>query len=407
MPTLITEAVNLSATATPAKGPGRIRIKIIDAGEGSSGDYPAKTIEQAVKDKLFSAGVHMYADHPSATENFDRPERTIKDLAAVLETDAVYVAEEKAAYADAKVFPNWREVITEMADDIGVSIRASAEVDDSSGKRVITRLVEVMSVDFVTKAGRGGKIAEVLESARAATRAVEQHGVSEATANDLREWLRVALRTSTDGYSYVIDFDDSNVWFNSYEDDVERFYQQGYTLNGNTAALTGDPVEVRIETRYVPITQAAESKTPVPNPATVTENQEEANMATIDDKELADLRESASRATTAEAELAEARTKLAEAARNETRATAESIVAEAFGDVEAKATRKALINAALAAESFDAEALKADAIEAAAEYKAAHGEGNVHGVGEPAPIVTESKKTISDDDIVAALHGGK
>lgn len=79
MPTLITEAVNLSATATPAKGPGRIRIKIIDAGEGSSGNYPAETIEQAVKDNVFGKGLHMYADHPSATENYDRPERTIKE----------------------------------------------------------------------------------------------------------------------------------------------------------------------------------------------------------------------------------------------------------------------------------------------------------------------------------------
>ena len=99
MPQLISESVSLSAT--PVAKSGRIRIKIIDAGKGSSGDYPASTIEAAVKDKVFAKGLHMYADHPSVTENFDRPERTIKDLAAVLETDAVWVAEENAAYAEA------------------------------------------------------------------------------------------------------------------------------------------------------------------------------------------------------------------------------------------------------------------------------------------------------------------
>lgn len=123
-------------------------------------------------------------------------------------------------------------------------------------------------------------------------------------------------------------------------------------------------------------------------------------MATIDDKELATLRESASRAVTVEAELAEAKQKLAAAESATTKATAERIIAEAFGDTEAKVTRRALLSEALAAETFDPEALKASAAEAAAEIAVTNGAGIPRGVGES---VTESGKTYTDDDVVNAL----
>ncbi|MGN7250058.1 hypothetical protein [Arthrobacter sp. SAFR-014] len=396
MPQLIRESVSLSAT--PVVKSGRIRIKIIDAGKGSSGDYPASTIEAAVKDKVFAKGLHMYADHPGMTESFDRPERTIKDLAAVLETDAEWVAEESAAYAEAKVFPHWREVISEMADDIGVSIRASAEVEDSKdGLRTITKLLHAESVDFVTKAGRGGKIAEVLESARAV----------EATANDTREWLQAAVKTTSDGYAYVRDFDDTNVWYASWDDDAEHLYQQGYTLSGNTATLTGDPIEVRVETSYVPITPATEAaKDSAPNPAAVTENQEEANMATIDDKELADLRESASRATAAEADITTATER---ATRAETALTtandkaAAAVVEAAFtaAGITAPKTAARLSKGYPVDESgvLNTEALANDIAESLAELQVSNGAGTVRGLGD---TVTESK-TITDDDVVNAL----
>jgi hypothetical protein len=398
MPQLIRESVSLSAT--PVAKSGRIRIKIIDAGAGSSGNYPAETIENAVKDKIFAKGLHMYADHPGVTENFDRPERTIKDLAAVLETDAEWVAEESAAYAEARVFPHWREVITEMADDIGVSIRASAEVEDGKdGLRTITKLIHAESVDFVTKAGRGGKIAEVLESARA---------VVEATANDTREWLQAAVKAGAgERYAYVRDFDDTNVWYASWADDSERLYQQGYTLNGNTATLTGDPIEVRVETSYVPITPAAEAaKDSAPNPAAVTENQEEATMATIDDKELADLRESASRATTAEAASTTAteRATRAETALNLANDKAAAAVVEsAFtaAGITAPKTAARLSKGYPVDESgvLDTKALTDEIAESLAELQAANGAGTVRGLGD---TVTESK-TITDDDVVNAL----
>jgi hypothetical protein len=400
MPQIIREAVSLT-NATPSSG--RIRIKVIDAGVGSSGTYPAKTLEAAAKDKVFAKGTHMYMDHPTQMEDLDRPERTVKDLAGVLESDAVY--ENGALYAEAKVFPAWRSILDpEVFDHIGVSIRASAEVDESGGSRTITKLVHAESVDFVTKAGRGGQVMEVLESARA-------HAVAEATANDTREWLQAAVKGAAgEGYSYVRDFDESNVWYETWTNDSSKLYQQGYTLDGNTATLTGDPTEVRVETSYVPITPAKESKDSAPNPAAVTENQEEANMATIDDKELADLRESASRATAAEADITTARER---ATRAETALTlandtaAAAVVEAAFtaAGISAPKTAARLSKGYPVDESgvLNSEALAADVAESIAELQVANGAGSVRGVGHTASV-TESAD-VADADVLTALKG--
>lgn len=409
MSTLISESVNL--TAAPAKS-GRIRIKIIDEGQGSSGFYPAATLEAAAKDKVFPKGTHMFLDHPSVTENFDRPERSVRDLAAVLDSDAVF--ESGALYAEAKVFPAYRDILTdpEVFEAIGVSIRASAEVEETKTGRNITKLVSSESVDFVTKAGRGGKVMEVLESARINSRAITR-GVAEATANDTREWLQSAVRADKDRWAWVRDFDDTNVWFEAdNEDDTMRTYQQAYTLSGNTAALTGEPIEVRVETRYVPISAApaTESKNSPVKPAGVTEKKGAATMATtnIEEAELATLRESASRAATVEAERDEAikRAELAESKNEDSEkavreSTAKAIVAEAFGDTDAKVTRAALITAALAAESFDANKLKADATEAAAEIAESRGAGNVRGLGDTDATATAITQESATQKILA------
>lgn len=127
-------------------------------------------------------------------------------------------------------------------------------------------------------------------------------------------------------------------------------------------------------------------------------------MATIDDAELKQLREDASRAAALEAENNTLKTENGDLKESGIRSQAEAIVAEAFGDIDAKTTRKALITAAVAAEAFDAEALAADAKEAAAEYAVAHGAGRVHGVGASTPAATESVDP-ADADVLTALKG--
>lgn len=170
----LTEARS-AAKATAVEGaPGRFRIELATPGWGSSGYYAAEVLEAAGAAQVFPAGTHMYLDHPTKTETSDRPERSVRDLAAVLTENAIWdpTAGDGAGalVAETAVFGNHRDVLAEMSDAIGVSLRAVAEVTENGtaeGRRgrIINELVEAKSVDFVTKAGRGGRIVEILESA--------------------------------------------------------------------------------------------------------------------------------------------------------------------------------------------------------------------------------------------------
>lgn len=162
----ITEAATIKGASTS----GRMLVRLIDAGQGSSGFYPAETLKAAAEAGVFHRGLHLYADHPSETERLDRPERSIRDIAGVLTEDAHYDEETESLVAEAKTFAAWGPILTEMHDAIGLSIRAAAEVaegeHDGAPARVVERIVEAQSVDFVTRAGRGGKVLSLLESAR-------------------------------------------------------------------------------------------------------------------------------------------------------------------------------------------------------------------------------------------------
>jgi hypothetical protein len=72
--------------------------------------------------------------------------------------------------AEVEVFPHWTEAIDAMAPHIGLSIRAFGELEegDAGGKRgpIVQSLTHGESVDYVTKAGAGGEIGALIESAR-------------------------------------------------------------------------------------------------------------------------------------------------------------------------------------------------------------------------------------------------
>lgn len=261
MPKRIHEALGLTVEALDGPS-GRLNIQVIDAGWGSSGYYSGKVLENASKDRVFAKGTHMYLDHPSQAEEHDRPERSVRDLAAVLEEDATWNG--SALVAKAKVFKPYRELLTDpdVAENIGISIRAYADttIGEAEGRKgtIITALTEALSVDFVTKAGRGGRVLAVLESAR--TR------VDEATSNDTREALNAALRAAygaEDVWLWLRDFDDTTVWFTREDADSSAIYQQAYALadNGTAVLADGDPIEVRARTEYVPVTATTESST--------------------------------------------------------------------------------------------------------------------------------------------------
>ena len=165
--TLVTEAIQATGTATQEAG-GVFLIDLITPGWGSSGYYAADVLEKAATERVFPAGTHMFINHQTAQERNDRPEGDLRELAAVLMEDATWTGE--ALQAKARVFASWRDQLDDVKEAIGVSIRASADIEfgEAEGRngRIVARLIESQSVDFVTRAGRGGRIVEVLEAAR-------------------------------------------------------------------------------------------------------------------------------------------------------------------------------------------------------------------------------------------------
>lgn len=167
---------------------GTIPIKVISPGWGSSGYYPAEVLERDGP-RLFGAGLQMFWDHATPTEEAERPEGSLDDLAAVLTAPARWEANGAAGaglYADAKVFPAYIESVDSLAPHIGVSIRASgrAAQGEAEGRRgpIIQEITSAKSIDFVTKPGAGGQIVQMFEAARPARR-VEQ----EQTAMDEKQ----------------------------------------------------------------------------------------------------------------------------------------------------------------------------------------------------------------------------
>lgn len=151
---------------------GTVPLKIIAPGWGSSGYYSPALLERDGP-KVFVKGLKSYWDHPTVSEATERPERSLRDLAAELVSDARYDASGAAGaglYADAKVFGPYREAVNELAPHIGVSIRAMGQgaIGEAEGRkgRVIEKLIAAQSVDFVTTPGAGGQVVSLFEAAR-------------------------------------------------------------------------------------------------------------------------------------------------------------------------------------------------------------------------------------------------
>lgn len=242
---IITETGGTIAPMGPTGS--RVRLRVIDAGIGSSGIYPASTIEAAAP--LVAPGTPIYADHPTVSEGYERPERSVRDLVGFIEGNGRYVTESHSIEAEASILPKWREPLAAMHQHVGMSIRAAADVEEREGKRVIQRITSIESVDLVTKAGRGGKVIELLESAR------PHVTVQETTDMDMRDRLDNAVRT-THGDANVMDRDDTYVFFRVWSADSgpsEQFFRQRYTADDTTVTLTGEREPVVRATEYKPI----------------------------------------------------------------------------------------------------------------------------------------------------------
>lgn len=143
-------------------GDGKYRIRIIVPGQGSSGIYTAENLAESAP--MFRAGTEMFIDHPTESEEWERPERSIRDYAGVFLEDAT-VGEDGALYTVCKVFSGVNELIKDKWEHIGVSINAWC-ADPISETGIVPPIAGVRSVDFVTTPGAGGAIIDLLESNR-------------------------------------------------------------------------------------------------------------------------------------------------------------------------------------------------------------------------------------------------
>ncbi len=150
---------------------GTARVRIIAPGWGSSGYYPESMLQRDAG-KVYAAATHQYIDHPTRTEEKERPERSLKDLAAVITGNVKYESDAPipGVYADIQVFKQYRDFLNEKAPYIGVSHRAigkgvTGTAEGRTGK-IIESLHKCLSVDFVTKPGAGGGIMPMYEAYR-------------------------------------------------------------------------------------------------------------------------------------------------------------------------------------------------------------------------------------------------
>ena len=250
---------------------------------------------------------------------------------------------------------------------------------------MVEELSEVKSIDFVTKAGRGGQIVEVLESAH--RRVVEGPSeileeINEATSSDINRYLNDLIEQVYGSDAFVSDYDDSFVYFKIWSDNgtIRNDYRQAYSRNGVNVALTGEREKVKRETQYAQVTESI-------SPSNLPPLTQEETMVDITEAEHTRLQEAD--------RVAENLKKENEALR---KSIAESIVNNAFDEagVEAPKGRAKLIEEAMVSEEFEADAFKQSVTEAVGEYVPK--EPEVSGFGKTSAVEESSSDRFTYED---------
>lgn len=240
------EAIAEEAVGVPISEGARSKglIKVIDSGWGSSGYYPVEVLRRDAA-IAFPSGTKMYWDHPSKAEAEQRPERSLRDLAAETVTPAAWMdngPEGPGVYATAKVFTSYAPTIEELAPHIGVSIRASAMVKKGKAENRSGAIIEKLlpspmnSIDFVTIAGRGGRVANLFEAARGKNMDVVTVDEAETLRTEIAE-LRASLSEAETLRNEVANLKSSLAETETQRDDALRS-----VAAYKTAAIVGDIV---------------------------------------------------------------------------------------------------------------------------------------------------------------------
>jgi hypothetical protein len=324
VPDQIRETAGTILEATAGASPNTYPVLLISEGKGSSGVYPRETLQEAARNKIIPAGTFSFIDHPTESDRFERPERSVKDLAAVTTTDATWSDEHNGLVAEMRVFGPYQPLIAEVAKHIGLSILGDGDIEMREGQKTVTHLAHVQSVDWVTRAGRGGKVLErLLESARqplAEARNVGQHFESRMH----QDFTNRADEMAAQGHLTR----------------EERIHLSGAVGQGLTA-FAGHLEEhapqlyqrdIYDEPGSQPdVTESATTTVPAGPGAVTTSEKKGASVPELSEADIAQLRESAARAEAAEARLAESNARLAAL---QTRDAARPLIAAHLAEAE-------------------------------------------------------------------------
>lgn len=153
---------------TTVTAPGRVLVRLIRAGWSLNSNYWPAEVLRRDGPAAWPKGTLCYIDHAPEGEQEAYPSGSIRNLAATLTTDARWDDAEQALFAEARLFHPWRDTITDMADAIGMSIRAwvTCNTGEAEGRQgeIIESIPQGRSVDFVTVPAAGGGIVSVLEA---------------------------------------------------------------------------------------------------------------------------------------------------------------------------------------------------------------------------------------------------
>ncbi len=151
---------------------GRATVIVIKAGFNATKEryYPKEMLQ---RDYGIFEGLKMYADHPTETEEKERPERSIREWVATLKD--VTCDENGTVTGIAEIIESWlmqklanlrdKDMLSEMGISINAAGTASKATIDGVETYVIEKLERANSVDFVTEPGAHG-IVTLYESDR-------------------------------------------------------------------------------------------------------------------------------------------------------------------------------------------------------------------------------------------------
>jgi regulator of replication initiation timing len=106
----------------------------------------------------------------------DLPERSVLKIAGYLLDDATFeeTPEGRGLFSRIQFTEKAKPIAKELHSVIGLSIRAAGQIEETAGQRIVRSIQQGLSVDLVTRAGAGGRLVTMTESATPESPPAEQ-----------------------------------------------------------------------------------------------------------------------------------------------------------------------------------------------------------------------------------------